>query len=63
MMNSKHSISVLAVVLIAFAWAVRWDVTPVQHGNALGGVYMINRWTGAVYFLDYDEQVEVKPKK
>jgi len=54
----------IAVAFLALAgWFFRWDITPVQHGNGLGGVYMINRWTGTVYFLDYLERIEVKPAK
>lgn len=62
-MNIKQSFAAILAALIALAWAVRWDVTPVQNGGAIGGAYMLNRWTGTVYFMHRSVSREVVPYK
>jgi hypothetical protein len=53
--------AVLAVVLLAIAWACRWQVAEVHPGGASGvqgGVYLINRWTGEMRYL-FSGEVEI----
>jgi len=61
-MKTGPSIFVIALVaLVALAWAFRWDVTPLHGGDSSGGAYMVNRWTGTVYFVRGFYMTEVKP--
>ena len=48
-----------AIVLIALAWAFRWEITPITNGEGMGSAYMLNRWTGSMYYVRIDERVEV----
>lgn len=53
-------LAIVVTVLLAGAWFFRWAVTPINHGDSMGGAYMLNRWTGALYYVRFDEQTEVK---
>ena len=59
----RAMLAIVVVVLLAGAWAFRWEVTPINHGDGLGGAYMVNRWTGSVYFVRGWERSEVKSSK
>ena len=52
-----------AIVLIALAWACRWEVTPITNGEGMGSAYMLNRWTGSMYYVKIDERVVVTTAK
>lgn len=63
-MKTEQSRVVIAVVaLVTLAWAFRWDVTPLNGGDSRGGAYMLNRWTGTVYFVFGVNSREVVPYK
>ena len=57
-MKAVFVASILA--LIALGWAFRWEITPLP-GNSKA--YLLNRWTGEIYFLDQDEMLPVKLTK
>lgn len=42
----------VAVVLVALAWAFRWEVTPAEGGaSTQSRAYLLDRWTGTLYFV------------
>jgi hypothetical protein len=45
-----------AVVVLALAWAFRWET--VQPPTCLC-FYRVDRWTGDVVFIDRDQEIEV----
>lgn len=53
----------LLVALLALAWAVRWQ--PVETHSAAGqaSIYMINRWTGEVRYVQGYNRLDVEPLK
>lgn len=48
------------VVLLAFAWMVRWQ--PVSTGEG-PYIYLLDRWTGHLYFVRVDDKVLVTEQK
>ena len=52
-----------ATVVIAVAWAWRWEVTSITDGAGMGSAYMLNRWTGSMYYVKIDERVVVPTAK
>lgn len=60
-MNTKEKLwlAVLVAVLLAAAWFFRWEVTSVAGGEGGGRAYMLNRWTGTVYFMNNYQRAEV----
>jgi len=51
----------VAIVLIALAWAFRWEITPVSGGpNNQASAYMKNRWTGELYLLYSAQTIKVR---
>lgn len=64
-MNLKEKIwlFIVVAVLLASAWFFRWEVTSVAGGEGGGRAYMLNRWTGAIYFLRHEDMREVKLEK
>lgn len=57
------SSSILAIIaFVVLAWAFRWEITPVVTTNNWPNAYVLDRWTGAIYFLNTDRKMEVKPE-
>jgi hypothetical protein len=51
-------LALLIVSTVAVAWFFRWQVIPVASAE-YGRVYMLNRWTGAVYLVQGDSRYKV----
>ena len=59
-MKGKTSlILVFALTLAVSSWMLRWDVSPIS-GDGAKAAYLLDRWTGTVYFLFSEERLEVK---
>ncbi len=56
-------LAIIVAVLLAGGWFFRWEVVPVSSGDNAARAYMLNRWTGAIYFLRHEEMREVKLEK
>jgi len=55
------AILLIFIVLIALAWAFRWEITPVSGGpNNQASAYMQNRWTGELYLLYSAQTIKVR---
>jgi hypothetical protein len=51
----------VAVVLVALAWAFRWEVTPAEGGaSTQSRAYLLDRWTGTLYFVAGSGKYTVK---
>ena len=56
-----RSAAVIATLIaLSFGWFFRWETIPISNGNAGGALYMLNRWTGALYVVYQDERLVVK---
>lgn len=62
-MNTKHLICIACAVAALLGWMFRWEITPINSNSGLGHAYLMNRWTGTIYHLEYDEKTEVKTVK
>ena len=63
---SRFERAMLAIVvafLLAGGWFFRWEVTSVAGGDGGGRAYMLNRWTGMLYFLNGYQRAEVETIK
>lgn len=56
----KAVLAVAVTVLVAMGWFFRWEITSVAGGEGAGRAYMLNRWTGAVYFVNGYRMSEVE---
>jgi hypothetical protein len=57
----KLAAILVVVVLVAMAWMFRWEVTPAAGGASNSStVYLLNRWTGSLYWVNANEKYEVK---
>ncbi len=57
----KLAAILMAVVLVALAWMFRWEVTPTHTGsNSNPSSYLLDRWTGTLYFIGANQKYEVK---
>lgn len=52
-------LAIVVAVLLAGGWFFRWEVTSVAGGDGGGRAYMLNRWTGALYYLSNYQRSEV----
>lgn len=61
-MNAKDKaiLAIIVAVLLAGAWFFRWEVTSVAGGEGGGRAYMLNRWTGTLYFMSGYQRAEVE---
>ena len=50
-----------ACLALSAAWFFRLELVAINHGDGMGGAYLMNRWTGRVYFLRGTERMEVTP--
>lgn len=50
---------VIAALIIA-AWFFRWDVNTQHRGDGVGPAYVLDRWTGALYFATSQRIREIK---
>lgn len=56
-----RSAAVIATLIaLSLGWFFRWETTPISNGNSGGAIYMLNRWTGALYVVYQDERLVVK---
>lgn len=60
-MNKSHL--VIALILMATGWLFRWETIPISNGDSTGGLYILNRWTGALYVVYQDQRLVVKEFK
>lgn len=51
--NQKRIAFALIVAAVSIGWFFRYDLQVVIPGGqgAVGAAYMLNRWTGTVYFI------------
>ena len=61
-MNNRWFYLAVAVFLIA-AWMLRWDIYQQQSGNEVGRVYLLDRWTGALWGMDAWAKVRITEEK
>lgn len=61
-MNNRWFYLAVIALLIA-AWMMRWDVYAQHNGDARGSLYLIDRFTGQLWSLDWNEMYLVKPAK
>ena len=55
---------IAGVVLLTTAWLGRYELVSVPvAGDGYGKVYRLDRWTGQVVHINFDEAEEVKFKK
>jgi hypothetical protein len=50
------------VALVAAAWMFRYDMVPVQVEGRGGQAYLLDRWTGEVYWLTRSDKIRVTPE-
>jgi hypothetical protein len=43
-------VTLVVAMLLGAAWLLRWDVTPINNGDRSGGAYVLDRFTGVLYF-------------
>lgn len=48
--KQKQIALIVAVAVAALCWCFRFKAIEI-HANATPAAYLVNRWTGAVYFL------------